>query len=418
MTSNPQLPPFLLFTSTKPKTHHPEIMKIGFVGLENPQSIHSYSGTPYCMALALQRHGCEIAFFLHLQKQGRGLVFAKDKMTRLCTGKHIILERDPMIVCHYPEQINDAVCRHPVEAVVGTSSFYMANQRCPVPSVFWGDTTVAGVLDNYPYYKRLTRRSVQDCRELEEAALGSCMLAVFSNQWAADVACANYTFDQRKVRVIPYGANLLNRLGADDIAANISRRDKNDWELIFIGLDWHRKGAPIAIDATTLMRARGANVRLTLVGCVPPRTVNLPEYVTVVGRIDKATQKGQTLLSALYRQSHLLILPSRAECAAVSLSEASAHGVPSLSTNVGGNRTLVQDGVNGYLLPLEAGASDYAEHALQLLGDPGRYSAMCWSSFDRFQAELNWDVAVARFTAELRGALDLTDREYVCSKAS
>jgi glycosyltransferase involved in cell wall biosynthesis len=370
------------------------------------------------MAQSLQRHGCEIAFFLHLQKQARGLVFAKDKVIRLCTGKHIIVERDPRIVCHYPEQINETVHRHPVQAVIGTSSFYMANQSCPVPSVFWGDTTVAGVLDNYPYYTRLNRRSVKDCHELEAAALSSCMLAVFSNQWAADVACANYTFDQRKVRVIPYGANLLSRLNADDIATCISRRETNAWELIFVGLDWYRKGAPIAIDAAAVMRARGANVRLTLVGCVPPRTVNLPEYVTVVGRIDKATQKGRALLSALYRQSHLLILPSRAECAAVSLSEASAHGVPSLSTNVGGNSTLIQNGVNGYLLPLEAGASEYAEHALQLLGDPSRYSAMCWSSFERFQTELNWDVAVLRFLAELKDVLGLTDKEYACSRAS
>lgn len=370
------------------------------------------------MARALQRHGCDIVFFLQLQKQASGLVFARDKITRLCTGKHIIPERDPMIACHYPEQINDAVRRHPVGAVVGTSSFYMANQRCPVPWVFWGDTTVAGVLDSYPYYKRLTRRSVNDCHALEEAALRSCMLAVFSSRWAADVACANYKFDQRKVRVIPYGANLLNRLNADDIAACISRRDSGNWELIFVGLDWYRKGAPIAIDATKVMRARGANVHLTLVGCLPPRDVNLPEYVTVVGKIDKATPKGQTLLSALYRQSHLLILPSRAECAAVSLAEASAHGVPSLSTNIGGNNTLVLDGVNGYLLPLEAGPSDYAEHALRLLGDLARYSAMCWSSFERFQAELNWDVVVPRFIGELRGVLDLFDTEYACSNAS
>jgi len=393
-------------------------MHIGFVGLVDPQSIHSYSGTPYFMGQALIRHGCDISFFLHLKEQAASPVYFRDKMTRLLTGKHIIPERDPRIASHYPTQINAAIEKHPAQAVLGTSSFYMATQNCSVPSVFWGDTTVAGVLNSYPYYKRLTKRSIRHCHDLEQAALNSSALAIFSNQWAADVACTNYAFDQRKVRVIPYGANLFNKLNANDIAECVRRRDERDWELLFVGVDWERKGAQIAVDMTSVLRARGVNVRLTLVGCSPPRTVSLPEYVTVIGKLDKTTPRGQTLLSSLYKQSHLFVLPTRAECAAVSLSEASAHGLPSLSTDVGGNSTLIKNGVNGHLLPLEAGAVDYAECALQLLSDSRKYSEMCWNSFERFQAELNWDVAVSKLIAELNNVLELTDGQYACSRAS
>jgi len=393
-------------------------MKLGFVGLQDPQSIHSYSGTPYCMAAALKRQGCEIPFFLKLKQQEAALVGVKNKLSRVIRGKHIICERDRVVARHYPDQINAAVRRHEVDAVLGTSSFYMVTKNCRIPSVFWGDTTFAGVLNRYPYYKNLTKRSIDDCHSTEQQALDSCALAVFSNQWAADVASASYKVDPGKIRVIPYGANLFTKLNAVDIASCLRRRDERDWELLFVGVDWERKGAQIAVDTTAAVRARGINARLTLVGCVPPRTVNLPDYVTVIGKIDKSTLKGQALLSALYMQSHLLILPSRAECAAVSLAEASAHGVPSISTNVGGNSTLVEDGVNGYLLPLEAGPTDYANCALQLLADPSKYAALCWSSHQRFQAELNWDVAVSRLIAEINSVLNLTDRQYACSRAS
>jgi glycosyltransferase involved in cell wall biosynthesis len=396
-------------------------MHIGFIGLVDPQSIQSYSGTPYFMAHALMRHGCEISFFLQLKEQAAALVHVKDKMTRLLTGKHIIPERDPRIAYHYPEQINEAARKHSIQAVLGTSSFYMVTRDCSIPSVFWGDTTVAGVLDKYPYYKNLTKRSLRHCHNLEQAALSTSALAVFSNQWAADVACASYSFDERKVRVIPYGANLSSGLDADDIAECLHRRDARECELLFVGVDWERKGAQIAIDTATMLRARGIDARLTLVGCVPPRGISLPQYVTVIGKIDKATLEGQSELTTLYMQSHFLILPSRAECAAVSLSEASAHGVPSLSTDVGGNGTLVQNGVNGYLLPLEAGPADYAECVLQLLGDSCKYSEMCWSSYERFQTELNWDVAVSRLIAELNSVLSVlerTDGQYACSRAS
>ena len=386
--------------------------------MEDPQNIGSFSGTPYCMAAALKRQGCEISFFLQLTEENAALVSLKNKMTRVTTGKHIICERDPKVVRHYPEQINAAVRQHQVDAVLGTSSFYMVTKNCPVPSIFWADTTVAGMLNRYPYYMRLTKGSIRDCHSVEQQALDSCALAVFSSQWGADVACASYDVDRRKIRVIPYGANLFTRLNAADIATFLRRRDESEWELLFVSVDWEPKGTQIAVDTTTALRARGINARLTLVGCLPPRTISLPDYVTVIGRIDRSTLKAQALLSALYMQAHLLILPGHAECVAVFLAEASAHGVPSLTTNVGGNATLVRDGVNGYLLPLEAGPTDYAHYVLQLLADPAKYAALCWSSFQRFQTELNWDVAVSRLIAEIDSVLNPTDRQYACSKAS
>ncbi len=386
--------------------------------MEDPQSIGSYSGAPSGMAAALKRQGCEISFFLKLTEENAALVRLKNKMTRVITGKHVICERDPKVVRHYPEQINSTVRQHQVDAVLGTSLFYMVTKNCPVPSIFWGDTTVAGILNRYPYYTHLTKKSIRDCHSVEQRALDACALTVFSSQWAADVACASYDVDPRKVRVTPYGANLFTRLNAADIATCLRRRDESDWELLFVSLDWERNGTQIAVDTVTALRARGINARLTLVGCLPPRTLTLPDYVTVIGRIDRSTLKGQALLSALYMQSHLLILPNHAECVAAFLAEASAHGVPSLTANVGGNSTLVKDGVNGYVLPLEAGPADYANYAFQLLANPAEYAALCWSSFQRFQTELNWDVAVSRLIAEIDSVLNPTDRQYACSRAS
>jgi len=369
------------------------------------------------MAAALKRQGCELSFFRLVEKNA-ARVKLESKITRIMTGKHIVCERDPRIARHFPAQINAGVDLHHVDAVLGTSAFYMVAQNCPVPSIFWGDTTVAGVLGRYPYYRHLTRRSIRDCHALEQKALDSCALAIFSSQWAADVACTNYACDTNKIKVIPYGANVFTGLTASDIAACLRRREAHEWELLFVGIEWERKGAQIAIDAVSILRARGISVRLTLVGCLPPRTANLPDYVTVIGSIDKSNRKGQALLSALYMQSHLMILPTRAECAAISLAEASAHGVPSLSTNVGGNDTLVKDGINGYLLPLEAEPTDFANYTQNILSDTTEYAALCWSSFERFQTDLNWDVAVSRLITEIESILNPTDKQYACSRAS
>src|ERR1700758_4296864 len=106
-------------------------MRLGLVGLEDPQSIRSHFGTPYCMAAALKRQGCEISFFLQLAEQNTTLARFKNRMTRPLTGKHILRERDPRVVRDYPDQINAAIRQHQVDAVLGTSSFYMATKNCP-----------------------------------------------------------------------------------------------------------------------------------------------------------------------------------------------------------------------------------------------------------------------------------------------
>jgi glycosyltransferase involved in cell wall biosynthesis len=393
-------------------------MRIGLVGLDDPRSIHSYSGTPYFMTQALLRRGCQIAFYLHLTQQNASLLYFKEKLIRRVTGKHAIVERDPRIARQYPEQISRALEQHDADVVLGTSSFYTVTRNSSVPSVFWGDTTVAGVIDQYHYYKRVTKRSLAHCHSLEQAALNSCTLAVFSSEWAADVARRHYSFDERKLRVIPYGANLFTTPEPSDVHTFIEGRDTQIPELLFVGVDWQRKGAQIAIDTVAAMRRLGVDARLTLVGCVPPAGLSMPDFVTLVAKVDKSTQTGQDVLTRLYSQSHLLILPSRAECAAVSLAEASTYAVPSLSTDVGGNSTLVKNGINGHLFPLEAGPSDYAKFALELLNDRDRYTAMCWSSYGRAKAELNWDAAVSRLTAEISSVLQLAGRRYEYSPAS
>ena len=370
------------------------------------------------MTTALMRQGCEVSFVLKRDERAAFFVRLQDRFTPPTNGRRIVCEDDFRVAHSGPEQLNARVSKHPVDIVLGISPFYVPTKNWPVLSVFWGTLTGVETFYRDPYSKRLTKRSIRNLRNSEQIALENSRLAIFANQWAADIACTNYSFDHRKVRVIPYGVNTPSILDKDDLLECLRRRDTRDCELLFIGGDWEHDGATIAIEATSILRARGVNIHLTLAGCVPPSAFSLPEYVTVIRRIDRSTQKGRALLASLYIQSHLMILPSRAESCAVALSEASAYGVPSLSTDVGGNGTFIKNGINGQLFPLEAEPADYADYALKLLGDPQIYDAMCWGAFERFQADLNWDVAVSKVIVEMKNVLMSASEEYGCTRAS
>ena len=80
-------------------------------------------------------------------------------------------------------------------------------------------------------------------------------------------------------------------------------------------------------------------------------------------------------LDRLYAGMGVLVLTSRNEGSPVALIEAMAAGVPVVSTNVGGVADVVDDGVNGWLAPMDDDAA-LARHVLAVLADPAQARSM------------------------------------------
>ena len=76
-----------------------------------------------------------------------------------------------------------------------------------------------------------------------------------------------------------------------------------------------------------------------------------------------------TDVAAVYRDIDVAVLSSRNEGTPVALIEAGASGRPSVATDVGGVRAVVEDGVTGYLVP-PAETEVLARRVEALLGDP------------------------------------------------
>jgi glycosyltransferase involved in cell wall biosynthesis len=132
-----------------------------------------------------------------------------------------------------------------------------------------------------------------------------------------------------------------------------------------------------------------------------------------MGKVSKYTAEGVEKLKGLLGASHLLILPTEAECAAVALAEANAYGVPFVSTDVGGNASLVQQNVNGTLLPLDSSVAQWADAAMHFLNERTSYERFCWQAYNYFQEKLTWQQAISNFDRaahELLGTAVLSAR--------
>ena len=130
---------------------------------------------------------------------------------------------------------------------------------------------------------------------------------------------------------------------------------------------------------------------MRIIGCVPPVEILPDEGIEVIPFLDKNKGAEMERLHQILLETDFLLLPTRAECAGIVFCEAAAYGIPSISTNTGGVATYVRDGINGYALPVEAGASEYASVMNGIWKDQQEYTRLKKDSRLLYENELNWD---------------------------
>jgi glycosyltransferase involved in cell wall biosynthesis len=113
-------------------------------------------------------------------------------------------------------------------------------------------------------------------------------------------------------------------------------------------LEVQQKGQDLLMQVLDLPHWRARNVRLTLAGAGMNDgslrrmvdTLRLPN-VTFAGFVDN--------IEEFWGRHHALVLPSRYEGMPLALVEAMLCRRPCIATDVGGNRELIRDGINGFL---------------------------------------------------------------------
>ena len=371
-------------------------MRVAFVTAYDATDVSEWSGTPFFMLRALMEQGIDVVKVGPLHNPGMLMRNMKRVVYRgILRGKYH-WQREPTLLKAYAAQIRDALSHTEVDFVLSPSTMPVSLLDSPVPVAFWTDATFSGMIDFYDSFSNLCRETIVAGNRMEQSALDHCDLAIYSSHWAAETALSGYRVSREKVKVVPYGANLESGLNRDGVLAHVSHRDDATCELLFVGVDWVRKGGNLALGVCERLNRLGVSARITLVGSLPE--ASLPAYASSEGFVSKANEAGRTRLRDLYLRSHYLILPTQADCVPVVLAEANSFGVPVLTTDVGGIATVVGNGENGWALPLDASADEYVRLILQHRPGSREYSDLAMSSYDRYARDLNWKRAVQSVT--------------------
>jgi glycosyltransferase involved in cell wall biosynthesis len=354
--------------------------------------IHNWSGTEYFIAQSLLNQGQNLEYIAGLTDEINMWVRFKSKV--LSSNKKYLIRRSPEAERGYARQIISRLSPK-TDIVFSPSTEPIAYLDVNKPKVFYADATMASIVGYYSWYSNLSRITLKESFLSEKRALETSALALYSSDWAAQSAINDYNINPEKVKVIPFGANIENTLPLCDIKRLIGKRGDKVCKLLFLAVDWERKGGPIVLDTVKyLNETMKLPTTLDIVGIEHVPSDNLPDYVRVHGRISKAhLVEGITKIEQFIAESHFLFVPSRAEAYGLVFCEAMAFGVPCISTRTGGIPTIVKNGENGYLLDLNAGHEEYANLIYKAFSDKETYYTMALDAFNHYEARLNWDVA-------------------------
>lgn len=144
--------------------------------------------------------------------------------------------------------------------------------------------------------------------------------------------------------------------------------------LLFVGRIQPLKGLDVAVETLAALGRKDA-VLLVVGGASGnegqaelARVTALAESLGVAQQIRFVAPQPHHLLATYYRAADVVLVPSRSESFGLVALEASACGTPVVATAVGGLLSLVDDGLNGFLVP-ERDGQLFASRVAQILGD-------------------------------------------------
>jgi alpha-maltose-1-phosphate synthase len=239
----------------------------------------------------------------------------------------------------------------------------------------------------------ISRKRIDQALRYEEQA-ASQMTAIFTySEYLRQSFISDYHTPAERVFNVGAAINLT------DIAPANAQKDYTAPRILFIGIEFARKGGPQLLEAFRIVRDAVPAAELHIVG--PAKLDNLPPGVVFHGRLSKADPGQMQELESLLRDSSLFVLPSLYEPFGVAPLEAMLYQIPCLVTDAWALREIVTPGFNGDLAP-KGSVEGLAAKMLELLSDPDRLAAMGRNGRERVLQSYTWTAVAERMAAALR----------------
>ena len=372
-------------------------MTIGYICESNPfTDRHAWSGTIYNIREAIEQAGFEVVWipFDDSSKLARYSERLRWKLydllgkKQILGGAHFLPE-----VYAYSKSIKKDAAFNRCDVLFfprgGQVGLFLKTNK---PIIYYSDAT-AHVMVDY-YWKNCHPLSVKMACFLEKKASQKAFINLRSSQWATNSVIQDCKCPAQRCLVLEFGANM----DAKDIQ-RITPYEKGQLRILFSGVDWERKGGDIGVETVKILRDKGIDAHLDVVGIRElPAYCKDYDFITNHGFLNKNNPEEYRNYISIFRHSHILLLPTQAECSAIVYCEAAGFGLPTYTYATGGTENYVIEGINGHTLRRTQQAIDFASCIIDDI-EQHRIGSLHEGALRLYQEKLSWPAWSKRFKA-------------------
>lgn len=242
-------------------------------------------------------------------------------------------------------------------------------------------------------FEGVARRRIDESLRYEEQTAGQ-MAGIFTmSEYVRQSFIADYHVPAGRVFNVGAGINLAEFPAAEP------HKDYTAPRILFVGIEFVRKGGPQLLQAFRIVRDALPAAELHIVG--PAKLNDLPSGVVFHGYLSKTDPDEKRKLESLFRDLTVFVLPSLYEPFGIAPLEAMLYQLPCLVTDAWALRETVTPGFNGDLVA-KGSVEDLSAKLLKLLSNPEELAIMGRQGRERVLRHYTWSAVVDRMSSAIR----------------
>ncbi len=373
------------------------ILGSGLIGYD-PFDRKSWSGISYYVFNELKKR--------HILHRAFG-VEVSEPIKTLLRLRHIHRERTIWRLHYYMSQsYRDALTREVKRHLKPDDldhDFLQFGAMYDVPALIEGraccfsyhDGNLASSLKSPNTPTKLSARRVEEGLRFERAVYRGLDRIFVMSDYLRRSFIEDYNIPASRVCTLGAGVNL------DTIPEPPSGKRYDTKEVLFIGVDFARKGGPQLLEAFRHVREVHPEATLHIVG---PHTLNIrPDQergVQFHGFLSKSSPKDWSTLRGLFERSSLFVLPSLYEPFGISILEAMLYQIPAVVSRAWAMEEMVMPGVTGE--HVEPGSvNDLIDRLTTLLRSPELLKKMGETARNFVLQRHTWPQVIDRMIGEI-----------------
>lgn len=250
-----------------------------------------------------------------------------------------------------------------------------------LPYYAYVDATFLTYLDIYLDPRNFNPKEITRIVKQETIFLSKASGIFFSSEWARQNTINRYHLDGHNFHTVGLGGN--SQIGLPDFK-------KGSRNLLFVSMDFKRKGGFIAYEAFCKLKNSFPELKLNIVGDKPSEAIINDERVVYHDFIDKNTEEGQKQFDDIFKDSCFLIHPTEKDMTPLIIVEAGNYGIPAIAPKRFGIPEMIIEGKTGFLLN-ENTSNEICTKVKTIIQDQELLAKMSLEAFKHITKVFNWE---------------------------